>query len=229
MALSINQQSPTLSVIERLRKEQEEKQEQLASAKRINSAADDPAGLQIANRLTSQINGDAQLSVNAQDQINQNNIQEASFSAISDSLQRASELTVQAGSPLNDADAIQNELNQITEQVNAVAGEVLGDDSFLSGLDANDPATSQAAIEAAYDTISEQAAALGASSNGLTSQVNTYETSVVNVSAARSRIQDTDYAQATSEQSQFDTLLQTAIINKKDEEARKGLLINQLV
>ncbi len=229
MVLSVNQQSPTLSVIERLRKEQEEKQEQLASAKRINSAADDPAGLQISNRLTSQINGDAQLSVNAQDQINLNNIQEASFSAIGDSLQRANELSVQAGSPLNDADAIQNEFDQITEQVNAVAGEVLGDPNFLSGLDASDPAASQAAIEAAYDTISEQASALGASSNGLSSQISTYETSVVNVSAARSRIQDTDYAQATAEQEQVNTLLQTAIIAKKDEEARKGLLINQLV
>lgn len=229
MVLSVNQQSPTLSVIERLRKEQEEKQEQLASAKRINSAADDPAGWQIANRLTSQINGDTQLSVNAQDQVNLNNIQEASFSAISDSLQRANELTVQAGSPLNDADAIQNELDQITEQVNVVAGEVLGDSNFLSGLDASDPATTQATIEAAYDTISEQASALGASTNGLGAQISTYETSVVNVSAARSRIQDTDYAQATGEQSQLDTLLQAAIINKKDEEARKGLLINQLV
>jgi len=229
MALSINQQSPTLSIIERLRKEQEEKQEQLASAKRINSAADDPAGLQIANRLTSQINGNAQLSVNAQDQINLNNIQEASFSAINDSLQRANELTVQAGSPLNDSAAIQEELNQITEQVNAIAGEVLDDPSFLTGLDANDPATTQATLEAAADTISQQAAALGASSNGLGSQVSTYETSVVNVSAARSRIQDTDYAQASAEDQKLNILLQTAIINKKDEEARKGLLINQLV
>ncbi len=229
MALSINQQSPTLSVIERLRKEQEEKQEQLASAKRINSAADDPAGLQIANRLSSQINGDTQLSINAQDQINLNNIQEASFSAINDSLQRAGELSVQSGSPLNDPTAIQGELDQIAEQVNTIAGEVLGDPNFLSGLDATDPAATQAALETAYDAISQQTSALGAQSNGLTSQVSTYETSVVNVSAARSRIQDTDFAKTTAEQEQVNTLLQTAIINKKDEEARKGLLINQLV
>ncbi|WP_448213691.1 flagellin [Colwellia sp. MEBiC06753] len=229
MALSVNQQSPTLSLLERLRVEQENKQEKLASAKRINSAADDPAGLQIANRLTSQINGDAQLSVNSQDQINLNNIKEASFSAISDSLQRANELSVQSGSPLSDPSAIQGELDQITEQINTISEEVLGDPNLISGLDANDPAATQAALEAAYDSISQQTSSLGASSNGLSSQVNTYETSVVNVSASRSRIQDTDFAKVTAEQEQLNTLLQTTIIAKKDEEARKGLLVNQLV
>ena len=229
MIQSVNQQSPTLSVIERTRKEQEEQQEKLASGRRINSAADDPAGLQIANRLTSQINGNAQLSVNAQDQVNLNNIQEASFAAINDGLQRASELTIQAGNPLTDPSIIQGELDQIAGQVNAVAGEVLNDDSFLSGLDASDPATTQATLEAARKTISADTAALGASSNGLSAQISTYETSIVNVSATRSRIEDTDFAQTTADSEQQNILLQTAITAKKDEEARKGLLINQLV
>jgi len=229
MDLSVNSQSPSLSVIDRLRKEREEEDEKIASGKRINNAADDPAGLQIASRLTSQINGDAQLSVNAQDQINTNNVQEGGLSAISEGLQRANVLSVQSGSPLNDSDAIQGEFDELTEQINAVAGEVLGDPNFLSGLDASDPAATQAALETAFETISSEATALGAESNGLSSQVSTYETSVVNTSASRSRIQDTDFAQTTSDQQQVGTLLQSAVINKKDEESRKGLLVNQLI
>lgn len=226
---SINQISPTLSIIDRLTKEREEQAEKLASAKRINSAADDAAGLQIANRLTSQINQNQQLSINAQDQININNTQSAGLSAINDSLQRANVLSVQSGNPLNDSAAIQNELDQLTEQINTIASDVLGQDNFVSGLDATDPAATQAALETAVATVSDSSVSLGASSNTLDSQISTYETSVVNVSASRSRIQDTDYAEITAEQQKTEILLQAAIINKKDEESRKGLLINHLI
>lgn len=228
--ITVNGSTSSLNTINQLSNKKEEEDGKLASGKRINSAADDPAGLQIANRLTSQINGDAQLSVNAQDQINLNNTQEAGLSAINDSLQRANELSIQSGNPLADQGAIQAELNQITEEINAVAGDALGDSSFAPTLDASDPAATQDAINASFDVVSEQAAALGAASNGLSSQVSTYETSVVNVSASRSRIQDTDFAQTTSEQQQVNTLLQASITAKKDdEEARKGILINQLI
>lgn len=229
MPLTINSPSSSINTLNRLNEEKDEKQEQLASGKRINDAADDPAGLQISNRLTSQINGNTQLSVNAQDQINLNNIQGAQFSSITDSLQRASVLAVQAGNPLADQSTIQDEFSQITDEVNALASDALGQDNFLSGLDASDPAASQAAIESALDTVTTSASQTGAASNALTSQVATYETSVVNLSESRSRIVDTDFAEASSEQAQLDALLQATITTKKEEEARKGLLINQLV
>ena len=57
----------------------------------------------------------------------------------------------------------------------------------------------------------------------------TYETARVNVSESRSRIEDTDYASETSDKERLNVILQAAIINKKDEESRKGILINQLV
>ena len=229
MPLTINSAANTTSLFNRLNNEKDEKQEQLASGKRINDASDDPAGLQIANRLTSQINGAAQASVNAQDTINLNNVQAAQFSSITDSLQRANELAVQAGNPLSDPSAIQGEFSQITEEINALASQALGQDNFLSGLDANDPAASQLAIDSVLEAISGSASANGAQSNTLASQVSTYQASVVDLSQSRSRIQDTDFAQATSEQSQLDTLLQTTITLKKQEEERKGLLFNQLV
>ncbi len=229
MNLSINQPSPTLSFIERQNKEREEKDEKLASGKKINSAADDPAGLQISTRLTSQINGYQQESANVQDQVNTNNVQESGLGAINESLQRANVLSIQSGSPLSDPTAIQGELDQLTEQINTVAGEVLGDPSFLSGLDASDPTTTQAALEDAFTSINESASALGAETNALSSQVSTYETARVNVSESRSRIEDTDYASETSDKERLNVILQSAIVNKKDEESRKGILINQLV
>ncbi|MDG1752907.1 MAG: flagellin [Thalassotalea sp.] len=229
MNVSINQTSPSLSFIDRITKEREEKDEKLASGKRINTAADDAAGLQIANRLTSQINGYQQLSVNSQDQINVNNVQSGQLASISDGLQRAKELSVQSGSPLNDSSAIQGELDQITEQINTIAGEALDDPNFLSGLDASDPNAAQAAINNAFETLNVTASSLGAETNALESQFATYETSRVNVSESRSRIEDTDFAETASEQQKLDTLLQATIITKKDSEARKGLLINQLI
>jgi flagellin len=229
MNVSINQTSPSLSFIERITKEREEKDEKLASGKRINSAADDAAGLQIANRLTSQVNEYRQLSVNSQDQINVNNVQSGQLASISDGLQRAKELSVQSGSPLNDSSAIQVELDQITEQINTIAGEVLDDPTFLSGLDANDPNAAQGAIDSAFETLSITASSLGAETNALENQVATYEKSHVNISESRSRIEDTDFAKTAAEQQKLDTLLQAAIITKKDNEARKGLLINKLI
>jgi len=230
MDLSINQTSSAINNINQLQKKREEDNEKAASGLHINSAANDPAGLQIANRLTAEINESAQLSINARDQINLNTVQEGGLSAINDNLQRANELAISAGNPLNDPSIIQGELNQLTDQINTIAGEVLNDSNFIAGFDASNPSTTQDAINSALDTVNETAAALGASSNGLTSQISTYDTSVINSSASRSRIQDTDFAANSSEQVKNNILLQSAIINKRDdEEARKGLLVNQLV
>ena len=229
MAISINAPSSSLSFIEKQAQEREEKDEKLASGKKINSAADDAAGLQIASRLTAQINGYSQLSSNAQDSINVNNVQSSQLSSIDESLQRANVLSVQSGSPLGDNDAIQGELDQLTEEINTLASEALGQDNFIIGLDASDPSATQALIDDAFNTINESNSINGANTNALSSQVSTYEATVVNVSSARSRIEDTDYGKTSSEKEQLSTLLQAAVISKRDEDSRKGLLVNQMV
>ncbi|WP_286270350.1 flagellin [Thalassotalea hakodatensis] len=232
MELSVNNTSNALSIIERTQQEREEKSEKLASGKRITSAADDAddaAGLQISSRLTSQVNNYQQLSVNAQDQVNLNNVQTGQLSSITESLQRANVLSIQSGNPLSDNNAIQGELDQLTEQINTLADKALGNGNFVSGLDANNPQATQQSIESALATISDNATTLEAENSTLAAQVSTYEATQVNVSAARSRIEDTDYGQTSSEQQQVDSQLQAAVLNKKDEETRKGLLINQLV
>ena len=227
--LSVNQSSNQLSFIEKLNQQREEQAEKLASGKRINKAADDAAGLQIANRLTSQINQNQQLSFNAQDQANINNVEAGALSAINEGLLRAEELSIQSGNPLYDSSVIQGELDQITEQINTVASSVLGQDNFISGLDASDPASTQTIIQDTSTVVNESASALGAESNALASQVATYQNSIINTSESRSRIEDTDYATSTSKQAQNEVLLQSAILIKKDEEERKGLLFNKLV
>ena len=230
MDLSVNNQSSSLAAINSLQKKREEDDEKIASGKRINGAADDPAGLQIANRLTAEINQNAQLSLNTQDQINYNTVQEGGLTAINDSLQRANELAIAAENPLNDPSAIQSELDQLTEQINTIAGEVLGNTSFLSPLDATNPSNTQNTINSALESVSQEATAIGAANSGLSSQVSTYSTTVVNLSESRSRIEDTDFSATSSEQEKNQVLLQSAIITKKDdEEARKGILINQVV
>jgi len=227
--LSVKQSSSNISFINKLNQQREEHAEKLASGKRINKSADDAAGLQIVNQLTSQINQNQQLSFNAQDQANINNVEAGAYSAINDSLLRAQELSIQSGNPLYDSNILQGELDQITEQINTVASEVLGQDNFISGLDASDPAATQTIVQEAATAVNESASALGAESNALISQVATYQTTVVNVSASRSQIEDTDYASITSEKEKNELLLQSAIISKKDEEERKGILFNKLV
>lgn len=138
-------------------------------------------------------------------------------------------MSVQSGNPLNNSNAIQGELDQLTEEINAVAGGVLGDANFISRLDANDPAATQESLEVALTRVNQSAGALGAEYVSLAGQISTYETARINSKESRSRIEDTDYGAGTSEKERLNVLLQAAVISKKDEESRKGILINQRV
>jgi len=69
---------------------------QLSSGKRINSAADDAAGLAISTRMTSQIRGLDQAVRNAGDAISLLQTTEGATQAITDMLQRMRELSIQS-------------------------------------------------------------------------------------------------------------------------------------
>ncbi len=75
--------------------------QRLSSGMRINSAKDDAAGLQIADRLTSQINGLNQGNRNASDGIALAQTMEAGMDEISGMLQKMRTLTVQAANGTN--------------------------------------------------------------------------------------------------------------------------------
>lgn len=229
MTFSINKPTLAVNQIDIISKKQETQNERLASGLKINSAKDNAAGLQIANRLTSEINQLEQLSNNAGDQVKVNKVADAQLSSISSSLLRANELSIQSSNPLYSNSVIQSEFDQLSEEINLVAEQALGNSDFISGLDASDPASTQQAISEALETVDNKAVSLGAQSNALDSRVSTYEVSNINNQASRSRILDTDYAQSSSEQQTNNLLLQASLIVQQQDDDRKGLLINKLV
>ena len=98
--------------------------QRLSSGLRINSAKDDAAGLQIADRLTSQINGLNQGNRNASDGIALAQTMEAGMDEISGMLQKIRTLTVQASNGTNtleDRRALSKEVASLATEVNRIA------------------------------------------------------------------------------------------------------------
>ncbi|MCA9540044.1 MAG: hypothetical protein KC620_14200 [Myxococcales bacterium] len=96
----------------------------LSSGLRINSAADDAAGLAISNRFTSQTRGLNQAIRNAGDGISLVQTAEGALSSVTENLQRIRELSIQAANgTLTDADrqAIQSEIDQLGEEIGRVS------------------------------------------------------------------------------------------------------------
>jgi flagellin len=80
--------------------------ERLSTGKRINSAADDPAGLAIATRLTSQVNGLNQAARNANNAISMVQIADNAADTLDNIFQRMREIVVQAADGSNSASDI---------------------------------------------------------------------------------------------------------------------------
>ncbi|KEP89926.1 flagellin [Aeromonas caviae] len=109
----------------------------LASGLRINSAKDDAAGLQISNRLTSQINGLDQGNRNANDGISVAQTAEGAMDEVTSMLQRMRTLAQQSANGSNnkdDRDALQAEYKQLSTEINRVANDTtFGGQKLLSG------------------------------------------------------------------------------------------------
>ena len=106
--------------------------ERLSSGFRINSASDDAAGLQISNRLTSQIQGLDQASRNANDGISVAQTAEGALQETTNALQRIRSLAVQAQNGINNtADRV-----ALNEEVTALKEEMsrIGSDTEFGGL-----------------------------------------------------------------------------------------------
>ena len=98
--------------------------QRLSSGMRINSAKDDAAGLQIADRLTSQINGLNQGNRNASDGIALAQTMEAGMDEISGMLQKMRTLTVQAANGTNtseDRTALAKEMESLANEINRIS------------------------------------------------------------------------------------------------------------
>ena len=98
--------------------------QRLSSGMRINSAKDDAAGLQIADRLTSQINGLNQGNRNASDGIALAQTMEAGMDEISGMLQKIRTLAVQASNGTNtvaDKQALAKEASSLATEISRIA------------------------------------------------------------------------------------------------------------
>jgi len=229
--------------------------EQLSTGSRINTAADDAAGLAISNKMTAQIRGLNQAVRNANDGISMIQTAEGATKEITNMLQRMRELAVQAANDTNTTDdraALAKENDQLAEEITRIASNTswngmalfdgtsvgtAGKASFMVGANSGDStidvtlqkvdaatlkvdankldSTANAkstitAVDAALKTIDGFRADLGAKVNRLTYAGDNLMNVSQNTAASRSRIQDTDYATATTELARTQIISQAA-------------------
>jgi flagellin len=224
----------------------------LSSGFRINSAADDAAGLQISNRLTSQVNGLDQAARNANDGISVAQVAEGAMEEITNSLQRIRTLAIQSQNGINssaDRGALQKEVAALTTEISRVANNTQfgtrnlldgtysaaflvganagqnirvalsrtdGYDATSLGINAITVSTvvgasgALATIDSALAIIDGARADLGALQNRFQSTIRNLTNISENVSGARSRIRDTDFARETAELTRQQILQQTS-------------------
>ena len=227
--------------------------ERLSSGLRINSAKDDAAGLQISNRLSTQILGLNQAVRNANDGISVSQTIEGALAETTSALQRIRVLAVQSQNGINspaDRVALQKEVTALKDEMSRIAStsqfggvnvlDGLFSSSFLVGANAGQTisinversggfgasglnvantsvlteAQASATLIAASQAISivdAQRADLGAIQNRFQSTIRNLSNISENVSAARSRIRDTDFAVETANLTRFQIIQQASI------------------
>ncbi len=208
--------------------------QQISSGYRINSAADDAAGLAISEKLQSQINEYEVSNQNASQGQGLINVADGALGNINDALQRMRELSVQAGNKsiygTEGLSMIQDEIDQLKESIQGIAKNTeyntmkLLDGSNTKwniasggvGKEVSIPSSTLEAlgikdfdvtfgnfdirtIDEAISKVSSARSGLGASSNGLTHQINYNSNTGYNLEWAQSNKKDVDMAEAISE------------------------------
>lgn len=109
--------------------------EKLSSGYRINRAADDAAGLTISEKMRKQIRGLDQASTNAQDGVSSVQTAEGALTEVHSMLQRMNELATQAANGTNSKDsdrqAIQDEIDQLTTEIDRVSETTKFNETYL--------------------------------------------------------------------------------------------------
>jgi flagellin len=127
MALVVNTNVASITsqmYVNQTNKDMADTMARLSSGKRINTAADDAAGVAIASRLSSEIRGTNQAVRNALDAQAMIDTGEGAMQEIESLLQRMREIAVQSANDTNstsDRTALQNEMTQLTNEINRVA------------------------------------------------------------------------------------------------------------
>lgn len=248
--------------------------ERLSSGFRINSAADDAAGLQISDRMTSQIQGLNMAVRNANDGISLAQTAEGAMQEITTALQRIRQLAIQSQNGINSSSdrlALQKEVSALKQEISriAVTTEFAGN-SILSGdysarflvganagqtisvnlstqalnragvnglsatglglatsdvLSADNASSLLTTVDGAISAIGGLRADLGAIQNRFQSTIRNLSNISENVSAARSRIKDTDFAAETAELTRAQILQQatTTILSQANQRPQAAL------
>ncbi|MGY1660062.1 flagellin [Geodermatophilus sp. SYSU D00705] len=227
--------------------------EKLSSGFRINRAADDAAGLAISEGLRSQIGGLKVAARNAQDGISVVQTAEGALTEVHSMLQRMNDLAVQHKNGTqnpNSQAALAAEFTALTTEIGRIQTNTkfngvelfptaAATATFQVGYDSADTiAVSLAAVDVsaavitdsntvqgAITTVSTARANLGAIQNRFEHTINNLNTSIENLSAAESRIRDTDMAQEMTNFSRTQILSQagTAMLAQANQ-ASQGIL-----
>ncbi|MGC6096694.1 flagellin [Citrobacter portucalensis] len=188
--------------------------ERLGTGKRINSSADDAAGLQIASRLQGQTNGMAVAQRNISDATSMLQTAEGAFDEVSNIMYRMKDLATQAANDTNtkkDREAIgselkelQNELNNIMnntsfggEKMFGASGKLSQTMNFQIGSSTGEKmevnlsgalATTASGIETIATTLSGLNASGGFTASGAQGLMTNLETALENVGSMRSSL-----------------------------------------
>ena len=160
--------------------------ERLSTGKRVNSAADDAAGVAIASRLTAEIKGTNQAIRNAMDAQALIDTAEGAHIEITNLLQRMREIAVQAANDTNDANdraSLGDEMTALTAEIDRIAnGTSWAGQILLDGASPNAAQTTQTGNAAfsfhigsdntAADEIAVNIAAAGSTALGLAGSAN---------------------------------------------------------
>ena len=257
---NISMASSILRTLKELGNSQNTSMQRLASGTRLNSAADDPAGLAILSKMHAQIRGMDAAARNAQDGISLIQTAEGGLKNINDILIRARELTVQAATDTLGSEeraVIGNQIKQLFEEIDGIAGRtdfngkkllngnyagnkiflqvganagqsiqfniagvsvsalgldsvksVLGNFGSMTGAEISDLITM---FDDAQKLVSEEQSKLGALNNRLGFTIRNLDNQSVNLSAAASRIGDTDMAKEMMNLTRINVLTQVSI------------------
>ncbi|MGX9417222.1 flagellin [Vibrio sp. WJH972] len=140
MTITVNTNVPALTIQRQLTNSSEmlnQALERLSSGNRINSAKDDAAGLQISNRLQSQMSGLDVAVRNANDGISILQTAEGSMQESTQLLQRMRDLALQSSNGANSQDdrrALQQEMSALNDEINRIAETTsFGGNKLLNG------------------------------------------------------------------------------------------------
>ncbi|WP_392343966.1 flagellin [Pseudoalteromonas prydzensis] len=198
----------------------------LSSGLRINSAADDAAGLQISDRLQSQILGLNQGNRNANDGISLAQTAEGALDEITSTFQRIRTLSQQAANGSNtdeDRLAIQEEIRQLSAEVNRIATDTTFGGQNL--LDGSYSASFQVGADA-VQTIGFSMQSVGVSDNSLEANGGFTLSGIAGIAAA---VGGKDYAELAAGISGIDGTVTAASLSFADVFTAGGISVSTQV